>query len=57
MPDEQIVNAWGEPIDPDTPSSVHLVSPDERLDIDEGEGSDALEGGNDMDGWKPGDPV
>lgn len=57
------INAWGEPIDESKPSPVHLVPEDERLDTDEGEGSDALgadrdgvDTGDDLGDWKPGDP-
>lgn len=60
-----VLNAWGEPIEvEDDPTERDYVPPDQRLDVDEGPASDALgpdkdgvDTGDDLDGWKPGDPV
>jgi len=49
------LNAWGEPVEPEDPDDEYYVPPEERKDIDEGPGSDALddETGDDMEGWEP----
>lgn len=59
-----VKNVFGEEVDESKPSMVYLVPTDERLDKDEGEGANALvtdpilgEEDDDLDGWKPGDPV
>lgn len=46
-------NAYGEPIDPADPDPTYQVPPQERQDTDDGPGSDAREGGDDMEGWQP----
>ncbi len=64
MVPEQILNAWGEPVEPDdADTNPYWVPEDQRQVTDEDEGANALtdpltgEVDNDLDGWKPGDPV
>lgn len=43
-------NAFDEPVEKvENPGDPYWVPPEERLDVDGGEGSYALEGGNDQD--------
>lgn len=52
----ETLNAWGESVDPIDDDDGFTVPEDERLDVDEGPESDALddETGDDMGGWTPG---
>lgn len=55
------VNVWGEPVDEHSDRDPWWVAPSERLDHDEPDDpyADALddETGDDLDGWRPGDPA
>lgn len=59
------LNAWGESVPQDEdPEDLYYVPPEERVDVDSGPASDALgaddhgiDTGDDLDGWKPGDPA
>lgn len=53
------LNVFGEPVEPEDPNDPFWVPEDQRKDVDEGPESDALDDltGDDLDGWKPGDPV
>jgi hypothetical protein len=64
MSDKVLRNAWGDPIAPEDPDDPWWVPPAERKLSDEGPESDALgpdadgmDTGDDLDGWKPGDPA
>lgn len=61
---ETILNAWGDPVEPDSPeTNPYWVPPEERKLTDEDESANALtdpltgEVSDDLDGWKRGDPV
>lgn len=42
MPEEKPTNAWGEPIEDESPDDPHYVPPEQRLDHDQSVGSYAL---------------
>lgn len=56
-------NAWDEEVGPDHHEDVGWVAPEERetLDTDDsnalGRDSDGVDTGDDLDDWKPGDPL
>jgi len=55
-------NAWGEEVSPENPTEDSWVPIEERKDSDDDDpdnNSNALddETGDDLDGWKPGDPI
>ena len=48
-------NAFGEEITDERTTDIWYVKPEDRQDDDSGPGSNALEGGDDLDGWTPED--
>lgn len=54
----ETANVWGDVVPEDSDDDWY-VAPEDRLEEDDPKAPDAnaLDGGDDLDGWTPGDPV